>query len=87
MVGIVHSPKNEKVIEEVWIGMSEDDDGKNGIVATIVPGFGGTPMVTSSPRLLDHFKWKAAADSAETGVRIKIYRFTRGECVYDSENP
>lgn len=84
----VHNPPNERPIVEVWIGMSEDADGKNGIVATIVPGFGGTPMVTSSQRVLDHFKTKAASDSAESNMRIKIYRFARAECVYDSaENP
>jgi hypothetical protein len=84
MADKVHSP-NARVIDEVWIGMSEDDDGKNGIVATIVPGFGGTPMVTSSQKVLDYFKQTAGTLSVEIGRRIKIYRFTRVECFYDSE--
>ena len=34
----IHKPPNEKVIDEVWIGLSEDKDGKNGICAAFAPG-------------------------------------------------
>jgi hypothetical protein len=26
----IHQPPNVKVIDEIWVGMSEDEDGKNG---------------------------------------------------------
>jgi hypothetical protein len=83
----LHKPPNERVIDEVWIGMSEDADGKNGIIATAIPGFGGTPMVTSSQRILRLFKEQIAALAKMSDSRIKVYRFTRAECVMDSEKP
>jgi hypothetical protein len=26
----IHKPPNVKVIDEIWVGMSEDENGKNG---------------------------------------------------------
>lgn len=83
----IHKPPNERVIDCVWVGLSEDADGKNGICASMVPGLGGAPMVTGSPQVLEYFKQQAEGMAALTGVRIKVYQFTRAECVYDSGEP
>jgi hypothetical protein len=83
----IHKPPNERIIQEVYVGMSESADGKNGIIATMIPGIGGSPMFTSSEKVLAFFKSQASMLAKETGVQIKIYRFTRGDVVYDSENP
>jgi hypothetical protein len=77
----ISTPPNEKVIDEVWIGLSEDPDGKNGICAIILEGFGGTPMVTASERVLQVFRAKAPWCAQQTGKPIKIYKFTRAELV------
>jgi len=83
----LHKPPNTRAIEEIWVGMSEDSDGKNGILATMIPGFGGSPMVTSSLPVLALFKAQASILSKELKTPIKIYRFTRSEIEYDSEKP
>jgi hypothetical protein len=75
----IHTPPNERVIGSVWIGLSEDADGKNGIVAAYAPGIGGTPMVTASPIVLDYFRGQAQELANQTGKTIKIYRFIRVE--------
>ena len=80
----IHTPPNERVIDEVWIGLSEDADGKNGIVATYAPRIGGMPMMTGSPKVLEVFKLQLDDLAVQTGKRIKIYRFTRAEEVMES---
>lgn len=84
MVEILDTPPNEKVIDEVWIALSEDDDGKNGIIAALLPGLGSSPMVTSLARLVPFFIGQSDALKSKTGQRIKIYRFARIEEVYDT---
>lgn len=79
----IRKPANVKVIDEVWIGMSEDADGKNGIVAAYAPGIGGTPMLTASEKVLELFKRQAGDAGRFTDTHVKIYRFVRAECVYD----
>lgn len=81
----VHNPPNDRIIDEVWIGLSEDPDGKNGIVAAMVPGIGGAPMVTSSPQVLAFFKGQIDALASIARKPIKIYRFTRAEVVFEAE--
>jgi hypothetical protein len=83
----IHKPPNERVIDVVYVGMSEDENGFNGIVATMVPGLGGSPMVTSSEKVLAFFKGQASMLAKEIKGPIKIYRFVREEVVYDSEKP
>lgn len=81
----IHTPPNEKVIGYVYVGLSEDEQGRNGIVAAFTPGIGGAPMVTASEKVLDHFKAQANDLARMVGRRIKIYRFIRVECIYDTE--
>ncbi len=82
-----HKPPNEKIIDEVWVGLSEDPEGRNGICAWVAPGIGSTSMLTASAKVLEYFKQEAVTVAIATKARIKIYRFTRAECVYDSESP
>lgn len=79
----IKTPPNERVIGSLWVGLSEDPDGKNGVVAAYAPGIGGTPMVTGSPIVLDHFKEQAQELANLTGKTIKIYRFIRVEVVHE----
>ena len=47
-----------------YVGLSEDPDGKNGIVAAYAPGIGGSPMVTASESVLE-FLQGSGADAGE----------------------
>ena len=82
----IHKPPNVKVIDEVYVGLSEDKNGLNGIVAAYAPGIGGTPMVTASEKVLAFYKGQIDELSETFGEKIKIYRFTRAEVVAESES-
>ena len=79
----INSPPNERVIGSIWVGLSEDPDGKNGIMAAYAPGIGGTPMVTASPIVLEIFRAQAQAMANMTGKVVKIYRFIRVEVAHE----
>lgn len=83
----IHKPPNEKVIDYVYVGLSEDAEGKNGIVAAYAPGIGATVMVTASDKVLDFFKAQALMLAKEFKKPVKIYRFRRDDCIFDTEKP
>jgi hypothetical protein len=83
----IHKPPNTKLIDVIYVGMSEDENGFNGIIATIIEGFGGAPMVTASENVLGLFKAQALMMREEFKAPIKIYRFIREEVIFDTENP
>jgi hypothetical protein len=82
----IRTPPNVRVIDEVWVGLSEDKDGKNGICAWFAPGVGGAPMVTGSPKMLELFKEQIDDLARITGLKVKVYRFTRAEVVAESKD-
>ena len=43
---VIHDPGNEEKIDRLYAFLSIDDQGRNGIVASILPGLGSTPLVT-----------------------------------------
>jgi hypothetical protein len=83
----IHKPPNTKLIDAIYVGMSEDENGFNGIIGTIIEGFGGAPMVTASESVLELFKAQALLMRKEFKAPIKIYRFIREEVIFDTENP
>jgi hypothetical protein len=83
----IHKPPNTKVIDTIYVGMSEDKNGYNGIIATVIEGFGGAPMVTASEKVLALFKAQASMVAKEFGTRVVIYRFARAEIEYDTDKP
>jgi hypothetical protein len=83
----IHNPKNEKVIDYLYVGMSEDPDGKNGICGAMAPGLGAVPMVTASEKVLDEFQRQAVHMARLTGKRIKFYKFVRAELFFETEQP
>lgn len=82
MAQMIHDPGNFMVIDELYVGMGEDPDGKNGIIGMFVPGLGATPMVSASKNVLEQMKKQAVEASKQTDRRIVIYRFVRAEPVF-----
>jgi hypothetical protein len=81
----IHKPPNEKIIGHVYVGLSEDAQGRNGICASMVPGLGAAPMVTASDKVLEFFKDQADDLATQIGMPIKIYRFIRVEVVHEAK--
>lgn len=74
-----YDPTNDKPITELWVCLSEDENGNNGIAATFIANVGGLPMVTASEKVLAIFRKQVPHLEKLTGKRLKFYRFTRAE--------
>jgi hypothetical protein len=74
---LIHDPGNDTQIGEVFVFMSIDEKGRNGIVASILPGLGSTPLVTASPRVAETMKKLAAEVARRTGKPVGMFRFVR----------
>jgi hypothetical protein len=86
MIDIIHSPPNERELDELYAFLSVDDKGLRGIVAGLIPGIGAQPLITGSPTVLALMKRMAPKLAKETGKRIALYKFKRGEEL-ESWNP
>lgn len=70
-----HTPKNTRIFEEIFVVLSEDEDGTNGIVSCRV-GNEHFPMVFGKRELIDLMIPELEKVQRETGKKMKIYRFT-----------
>lgn len=73
---IVHNPKNVKVIEKLYVILSVDKDGLEGIVAKLV-GDNWMPMVSSDSSMIEWVFPSCVDDSKVTNKTVKIVSFTR----------
>lgn len=75
----IHDPGNEEKIERLYVFMSIDAEGRNGVVASILPGLGSTPMVTGKRSVAKSMIPLAEKIAARTGKAIGLYVFHRVE--------
>jgi hypothetical protein len=82
----VISPPNEAPIDRVYVFLSEDAKGFNGIVAGILPGIGSTPLVTSKRKVAESLIPVAQEAANRTGLKVGLYAFKReGSDYWQSE--
>ena len=83
----LHDPGNETKIERLYAFMSIDEQGRNGIVASILPGLGSTPLVTGKRSLAERMIPMAEDIAKKTGKTIGLFVFARleGEELWQSE--
>ena len=74
---IIVEPRNEGRIDRVYVFLSIDAEGNNGIVAEILPGLGATPFVTGSLRGAEAMKQVAEEIAERTGKPIGMFVFKR----------
>lgn len=82
---LIHDPGNETTIEHVYVYLSIDDQGRNGIVATIMSHLGSTPMVTGSPRVAEMMRPMAEQVAQLTGRTVGLFRFKRDTQLWQSD--
>ena len=80
-----HTPPNDRELDELYVFCSVDDNGMRGVVAKILPGLGSTPFVTGSPKAVEAMKRMAGGIARQTGKRIVMYRFRRGEELWSTD--
>lgn len=76
---VIHDPGNEEKIDRVYVFMSIDDQGRNGIVASILPHLGSTPLVTGKRSVAKSMIPLAEKIAARTGKKIGLFVFERVE--------
>jgi len=75
----IHDPGNEAKIDRLYAFLSIDEQGRNGIVAEILPGLGSTPLVTGSRAIAKSMIPIAAKVAARTGKTVGLFAFKRVE--------
>ena len=74
-----HVPPNETKIERLYAFLSIDEEGRNGVVASILPGLGSTPLVTGSRTVAHKMIPMAEKVARESGRAIGLFVFQRVE--------
>ena len=75
----IHDPENVRAIDDLYVFLSIDEQGRHGILGAILPGIGTTPLVTGSPTVAEAMKAKAREIAQRTDKRVGLFRFTRAE--------
>jgi hypothetical protein len=75
----IETPENEAKIERLYVFMSVDEEGRNGIIAHVMPNLGSTPLVTGSRRVALKMIPMAEAVAKLTGKKVILYVFNRAE--------
>jgi hypothetical protein len=81
----IHDPGNEMQIGELFVFMSIDKNGNNGIVASILQGLGSTPLVTDSARTAEKMKPMAEEIARRTGRTVGMFRFKRAGMLWQTK--
>jgi hypothetical protein len=82
---ILHAPPNTQRIEAVYAFMSVDDEGLNGICATVLPGVGATPMVTASLKAVELMKPQAERIAKMIDRPVILAKFTSREDIWATD--
>ena len=85
MIEVAEAAPNEAPIENVFVFLSEDKHGNQGILSGSV-GDIHTPLVTSKLRIAEVLKPIAEEVARETGLKVKLVHFTRVQTMWQT-NP
>jgi hypothetical protein len=72
--------KNEHPMEELYVVLSHDPDGNEGIVSAITP-MGAMPMVFGHKRMLDAVRGQLDVMSKDTGRTLIIAKYKKCEVI------
>lgn len=72
---------------QVFVWLSRDQDGYEGIIAVVLPKLGVTPMVFASERLAREAEPAVRNAAIARGFAARLVRFTRADTVLTSVDP
>jgi hypothetical protein len=81
----LHTAENEAKIERLWAFLSIDEEGNNGVVATVVPGIGAAQMIFGKRELARAMIPRAQEIATLTGKTIALFAFKRDGEYWRSE--
>lgn len=71
-------PKNEQEMKVIFVVLSRDDDGTEGIVSAMTP-MGSMPMVFGHERMLGNVREALKQMSKDTGRKLHIVKYAKTE--------
>ena len=81
----IHDPGNRETIDQVYVYMSIDDEGRHGIVGALMPALGVSgPLVTSSRSVANYMQPLAEDVARLTGKRVGLFVFKRDAQLWQS---
>lgn len=72
-------PKNEYPLTELYVVISRDQDGNEGIISAITPMMGATPMVFGKLKIMDKVRPLLEGVSKETGRKLYLMKYKVAE--------
>jgi hypothetical protein len=75
MSAFIHDPGNDEVIETLYAYLSVDEKGDTGIVASILPGLGSTPLVSGNRNTAKSMQSIAEQVAKSTGKKVALFAF------------
>ena len=82
----IHDPGNTERLDRLYVFMSIDDEGNNGIVASIIPAIAAAgPLVTSSLGVAEYMKGLAQEVADKTGKPVGMFAFRRETQLWQSD--
>lgn len=79
-MNIYHNPGNEQKMDELYVVLSQDTNGNEGIVSAITE-MGAMPMVFGHERLLAPLREQLKIMSKDTGKTLIIAKFKKSEII------
>lgn len=79
MITAIIPSRNEQAADKVWVWLSVDKNGNEGICFGPVPGMGHLPLVCMHERIKPHMDEAARQVGALTKTTIRRVCFTRAE--------
>lgn len=77
-MNIYDIPKNEIPMDYLYVALSLDENGNEGIIAASTP-MGSIPMVFGHERMLDKVKESLRQMSKDTGQKIYLVKYKKHE--------
>jgi len=83
-VTVIHNPENHLPrIDCIWMVLSVDDRGSEGVVATPAEGVGSMPLVVADPKLVPMIEKIARNLARFTGKEMRLVKFSNREVIKD----
>lgn len=75
-----HIPKNEQPLADLYVVVSRDDDGNEGIVSMMTP-MGGMPLVFGHKKLLEMVRDNLKQISKDTGKKLYVVKYKKKDVI------
>ena len=81
----LHDPGNDHAIDELFVFMSIDDQGRHGILGGMMAGMGSIPLITGEAKIVEMMKPIAESVAKRSGKNVGLFKFKRDELIWETK--